>query len=547
MAETNQILNSLASRAALTPSRIAVSSPGGSLTCLEAESLSNQAARSFQKIGLKKSSRAALLVTPGPEMIVMAFGLIKIGAVPIMIDPGIGRKNFKACIDQAEPVAFLGIPAAHLARLLFGWGRKSIRINIIAGPSIPGLGTGLNTLIKTESPSVLEGSFPGPDDMAAIVFTSGSTGPSKGVVYTHRMFQAQAEMLKKQFEIKAGEIDLATFPLFAMFDPYWETQTIFPAMDYTRPGKVNPAGIVDTIRKNSATHMFGSPALLNRVSAYGIKHGIKLPSLRRVFSAGAPVPDKVIRRTVKMLGPEAVLHTPYGATEALPVTTIDHNELLELREKRPPGSGTCIGRCLPGVSLEIIKISDEPISSWDQSLLVEPGEIGELVVHGDNVSRSYYRRPEADRLAKIPSPDGRLRHRMGDLGYIDREGRVWFCGRKSHRVITGEGELYSVPAEGVFNQHPAVFRSALVGIGNPPHQEPVICVELKSGSGRKRAEKKNLARELLAAATGHHCCRGISNILFHPGFPVDVRHNSKISREKLAVWASKQLGRSEIH
>jgi acyl-CoA synthetase (AMP-forming)/AMP-acid ligase II len=474
-------------------------------------------------------------------MMVMAFGLIKIGAIPVMIDPGIGRKNFKACIAEAEPVAFFGIPAAHLGRILLGWGRSSVSINIVSGPSIPWIGKGLHSLLKNESAAPPDWEFPGPDDQAAIVFTSGSTGPSKGVVYTHRMFLAQAAMQKEQFDIKPGEVDLATFPLFAMFDPFWDTLTVFPDMDFTRPGKVDPRMLSATIRQYSATHMFGSPALLARLSNYGEKHQVRLPSLKRVFSAGAPVPLSVIRKIAAMLPPESRVHTPYGATEALPVTTIAHDELLILEESTPAGSGTCIGRCLPGVSLDIIKITDDPIPLWNESLSVKPGEVGELVVHGDNVSRSYFRRPESERLAKIVSGDGTVRHRMGDLGRLDSEGRIWFCGRKAHRVITPTGELYSVMVESVFNRHPEVSRSALVGIGNAPSQVPVICVELLQGTDKNPAFLRKMTSELLAEADRYDCTRQVKAVLYHPGFPVDIRHNSKISREKLALWAGEQF------
>jgi len=539
MPQANGILEALARRARKTPDLIALHSPRGTLTCFEAESLSNQAARAFRKLGLKKGRRAALLVTPGPEMIIMAFGLIKIGAVPVMIDPGIGKKNFKACIDQAEPFAFFGIPAAHLGRLMLGWGRKTIKVNVIAGPTLPGLGTGLKSLLKPHSPDAPDWELPGPDDQAAVVFTSGSTGPSKGVVYTHGMFLAQASMQKEAFHIEPGEVDLATFPLFAMFDPYWETQTVFPDMDFTRPGKVDPRTLVATIRRHSATHMFGSPALLNRLGTYGEANQINLPSLRRVFSAGAPVPLQTVQKVAGLLSPTAKVYTPYGATEALPVTSIDHLELLELENKVPAGKGTCIGRCLPGVSLEIIRISDDPIPSWKNSLLVDRGEIGEFAVLGDNVSRAYFRRKDADLEAKIPSDEGCIWHRMGDLGYRDPEGRIWFCGRKSHRVVTPHGTLFSVMAEGVFNRHPDVFRSALVGIGKRSEQLPVICIELRKEAKRKSLFK--LEEELLEISEGYDCARPIRHLLFHPGFPVDIRHNSKISREKLAVWAAIEL------
>jgi acyl-CoA synthetase (AMP-forming)/AMP-acid ligase II len=262
--------------------------------------------------------------------------------------------------------------------------------------------------------------------------------------------------------------------------------------------------------------------------------------MKRVISAGAPVHAAVLERFARMLPTDASIFTPYGATEALPVCSIDHREILaETARGAAAGKGICIGRPVKGISLSIITISDLPIESWSSKLVLPAGKIGEIVVRGDQVTASYFARSDATSLAKIPVAENSFWHRMGDLGYLDEQGRVWFCGRKSHRVRTGTGELYTIPVEGVFNTHPDVFRTALVGVGKPGWQRPVLCVELEKGVSIK--EEQRIRRELLDLGSRYRHTADIQNILFHPAFPVDIRHNAKIFREKLAVWAGRKL------
>jgi acyl-CoA synthetase (AMP-forming)/AMP-acid ligase II len=237
-----------------------------------------------------------------------------------------------------------------------------------------------------------------------------------------------------------------------------------------------------------------------------------------------------------MLAQDSLVHTPYGATEALPVCSISSKERLA---EKSVGRGICVGRPLAGVGLAVIRITDDPIPEWSDALRVPDGQIGELLVWGDNVSRSYFERPEADRLTKIPDSEGRIRHRMGDLAFIDEQRRVWFCGRKSHRVIMEAGTLFTIPCESVFNQHPAVFRTALVGVGRAPRQRPVLCVELEDK--RHWQGDGNIRKELLQLGASSPQTALIREVLFHPGFPVDIRHNAKIFREKLAVWAQTKV------
>ncbi len=527
--------------AQLQPERAAIVFPQESrrLTFRELNRLSDRICHGLIAHGISRGVRTVLMVPPSPEFFALTFALFKVGAVPVLIDPGLGIKNLKNCLSEAEPTAFIGIPKAQIARLLFGWAKHSLKIIITVGPRLFWGGTTLEKLIQENPDHPFEIAATSADEQAAILFTSGSTGSPKGAVYSHGNFSAQIQALKQVYQIQPGEIDLPTFPLFALFAPALGMTAVIPEMDFTRPGSVDPTKIISAITTHNVTTMFGSPALINRVGRYGAEHGIKLPTLKRVISAGAPVPAAVMERFTYMLSPDVQIFTPYGATESLPVCSIGSAEILgDTRSITEQGGGVCIGKPVAGIRVELIRISDDPIAIWHENLRVEPGQEGEIVVQGPQVTRSYFQRPEADRLAKISVPEGGFFHRMGDLGRQDESGRLWFCGRKSHRVVSPEGPLFTIPVEAVFNTHPAVYRSALVGIGTKGSQQPVICIELEHGV---TTSQNQLRSELLAIATRHPHTSMISTILFPPAFPVDIRHNAKIFREKLAVWATEKL------
>lgn len=540
MSASPNIAQHLSILAAERPTQPALIAPEGVLTFAQLEERSNQCAEGLRRIGIERGMRTIVMVRPGIAFVVLSFALIKLNAVLVLVDPGMGRTNLGKCLEEARPEAFIGIPLAHAGRVLLGWARRTVRICVTVGGFRLWGGPSLAQVMHLgDQTAGFEPESTDENEPAAIVFTSGSTGRPKGVVYTHGMFSAQAGMLRDHFGIEPGEIDLATFPLFALFDPALRVTTVFPEMDFTRPGRVDPVKIIEPIEKYRVTHMFGSPALLDRVGRYGERHGIKLPTVRRVLSAGAPVPGDVLRRFSKLLGPDAEIYTPYGATEALPVCSISARQVLE-EGGAAEGKGVCVGHPLAGVQLAVIAITDEPIDTWSEDLVVPPHEIGELVVWGANVSREYFGRPEANRLAKIGGTGGEIRHRTGDVGYLDAQGRVWFCGRKSQRVITPQGTLFTVPCEGIFNCHPKVYRSALVGIGNPPQQCPVLCVELEDQEKKRGKGWQQLKQEILNLGAAHGQTKEIKRLLFHPSFPVDVRHNAKIAREKLARWAAEQ-------
>ena len=506
-------------------------------TFRELNERSDRIAMGLEGIGIKRGVRTVLMVTPSLDFFALTFALFKAGAVPVFVDPGMGVKNLGKCLAEAEPEAFIGIPKAHVARVLLGWGKPTVKRLVTVGPRLFWGGVTLKRICDSvESGGDYHPAETSAEDMAAILFTSGSTGIPKGVVYTHGTFADQVEKIRRIYYIQPGEIDLPTFPLFALFAPALGMTAVIPQMDFTRPGSVDPGNIIDSIKQFKVTTMFGSPALVNRVGRFGEANGVKLPTLKRVISAGAPVPPVVLERFCKMLSNDAEIVTPYGATECLPVASIGSKEILgDTQHDTARGKGVCVGMPLDDLEVRIIRITDDPIAEWSDDLVLPDGEIGEITVKGGNTTREYFNRESSTRLAKIAdSSDGGFWHRMGDVGYMDEKGRLWMCGRKSHRVIVGAETLFTIPCEAIFNAHKMVFRTALVGVNVGGEIRPMLCVELEPGTGANQAQVRE---ELLHLGAEHELTRNIKTILFHPKFPVDIRHNAKIFREKLAVWA----------
>ena len=527
------------------PGQIAIRCPGRggrydiALSYAQLDARSDAIAAGLAHHGIVRGTRTVVMVRPSPEFFLLMFALFKAGAVPVLVDPGIDRRALKQCLDEAQAQAFIGIPLAHVARRVLGWAR-SARVLVTVGRRWGWGGTTLDQVERSGSGAGPQLADTAPDDVAAILFTSGSTGVPKGVVYRHRHFVAQIGMMREAFGIEPGGVDLPTFPPFALFDPALGLTSVIPDMDPTRPARANPERLHDAIRRFGVSQLFGSPALM-RVLA---DQGRPLPTLRRVTSAGAPVPPEVVEKIRTLLPDDAQFWTPYGATECLPVAVIEGRELQGTRAATEAGAGTCVGRPVPPNEVRIIAIDDAPIDDWSGVRELPAGQVGEITVAGPTATDSYFNREAATRAAKIREilADGgeRIVHRMGDVGYFDGEGRLWFCGRKTQRVEAVDGPLYTEQVEPVFNVHPQVRRTALVGVGEPGRQLPVLCVELADGvpaSGFARIE-----RELRALGKPHAAAARVDRFLHHPAFPVDIRHNAKIGREKLAAWATTRIG-----
>lgn len=508
------------------------------------------------------NDRTLVMVRQGLPLIAAVFALFKIGAVPIVIDPGMGLKSFLSCVARSKPRVLLGIPFAQIISRVARSSFRDVEIRITAS------GNPFARRANLSAENVVP-IMRAPADLAAILFTSGSTGAPKGVCYEHGMFAAQVRLIRETYAIEPGEIDLPMLPVFALFNPALGMTTVVPEIDPSRPAKVDPSKIVQAIRQERVTNSFGSPTLWGKISDHCLSKNITLPSLRRVLCAGAPVPASLWKNSQRFL-PNGKLHSPYGATEALPISSVSAAEILSSSEQlskrtcnllndKPPfykrvldrntchliddkrsaavqGLGACVGKPVSGIEVKIIALVDGVIGILGDACESPIGEIGEIIVRGPVVTKAYDALPEATAAAKIFDSENGVWHRMGDCGYRDADGLLWFSGRKAERLETASGPLFTEPCEQVFRSVPGVARCALIGLGARGTQIPAIVIQ---PTGKlSAAAVLSLAQTLRDRAKQHSHTEGITNFFFHPAFPVDVRHNAKIHRLTLAKWAS---------
>ena len=470
--------------------------------------------------GVVRGDRALVMVRPGLPLVASVFALFKLGAVPVIIDPGMGLRSFLACVERSQPRALVGIPVAQILSRACRRAFRSVRVRVPVSGSLtariaPGAGAPAETAAAQAG------------DLAAVLFTSGSTGSPKGVRYEHGMFEAQVGLIRETYGIEPGEIDLPLLPVFTLFNPALGMTSVIPEMDPRRPARADPGKIVQAILQEGVTNSFGSPTLWRRVADYCRERSVELPSLRRVLCAGAPVPADLWDASRSFLT-AGRLHSPYGATEALPVSTVSADEIDPASTR-----GACVGRPVRGVDVRIIPLSDGPVCALAPEAGLPAGAVGEIVVRGPVVTKEYDGLPEATAAAKIPPapPGDGVWHRMGDCGTVDEKGRLWFLGRKAERVETPGGTLYTEPCEQVFRSHPRARRCALVGLAG----EPALVVETRIGGER---DALGLAAALRALAARHPHTLPIKAFFFRDHLPVDVRHNAKIHRLALAKWAA---------
>lgn len=511
------------------------------LTFSQLEEEVTRLAHGLHQHGVRPGMKLVLFVPFSMEFISLTFALFKVGATIVLIDPGMGRTNIFRCLKEVNPDGFVAIPKVHLIRWFYARSFPSAGLNFSVGMKLLGVKASYQEL--RQAPAEFETHASVARDSAAIIFTSGSTGPPKGVHYEHGMFDAQVDLIQQHYGIQPGEVDLPGFPLFGLFNAAMGVTTVIPDMDPTRPAQVNPENIIEAIRDQGVTQAFGSPAFWNRVGRHCVDRGITFPSIKRALSAGGPVPTHVLRRMSQVLtGPEADLFTPYGATESLPIASIGARGVMhDTADLTRQGKGTCVGHLFHGVDVRIIAITEGPIAQLSDDIQLPTGEIGEIVVRSPAVTREYYQRPDATALAKIPDGNA-FWHRIGDVGYLDSDGRLWFCGRKAHIVDTSEGRMFSVCCEAILEEHPRIYRTALVGVGDRPHQRPVIVAEPEQGEfPTSHATEAILCQQLLDIAAAHPLTKSIRDVLLHRSLPVDTRHNVKINREALSLWANAEL------
>ena len=509
---------------------------GRQRTFKELEQESSRLASGLIQFGMKSGERVLLMVPYGIDFVTLTFAMFKAGLIPVLIDPGLGKKNVLKCIKQVQPHGMIAIPLAHAIKKIFPGTFKSIQHNVTVGTRWFWGGASLNKLLDSGKTDFKMASME-KEHPAAILFTSGSTGPAKGVLFSHGIFNHQVRILQEQFDIQPDETDLPTFPLFGLFSSGLGMTSIIPDMDSTKPAHVDPKNIIVPIQNFKISSSFGSPALWDTVSQYCLDQNIQLPTLKRIIMAGGPVSGDLLARFETIIDKSCKIYTPYGATEVLPVSLIDRREILdETWSLSNQGKGTCVGHPIPGVEIKIIEISDQPILKWQDVNESGTNIVGEIAVKAEWATRTYFNRQDLTQLAKIKDGNS-FWHRMGDLGRLDEKNRLWFYGRKNQRVVTEFETLYTIPCEAIFNQHPDVKRSALVGTGYKT--KPVIIIEPVERI-KSQAARQKFTAELLERGAKSSLTQSITKVLFHEEFPVDVRHNAKIFREKLSLWAENQ-------
>ncbi|MCX5205966.1 AMP-binding protein [Streptomyces sp. NBC_00237] len=542
---TLDLPRALARHAAQAPEAIALRRPGRHSNYLttsyrELHDKVRLTATVLRQAGLTVGNRAVVMIRDPEEFLVHLYALMSIGAVPVLIDPGLPRTGVRTCLDEIAPHAFLADPLAHLARALRGWARSSKPVLVQTGarnrgpwPHIRGLRAAARTTDREGAPPGTAGDGP-----ALIAFTSGSTGCPKGVLYTSHQLALQAQYVSTAFGISPGTPAVCAFLPFSLYLPALGAQTLVPAFDPRRPADADPKALLDTLTRFRAHSLFGSPALLRVAAQYCADHHIVLQHLRDVASFGAPLSTPLLNLLDTCVPPTTRVRSVYGATEALPVAMADRTCLrrsLDNPTSRPPGS--LVGTPLPGVEVHILPEDLPPQPRWNPGLAQPPLHIGEITVGGSHVSRAYFARPQDTASAKIH--DGqRILHRTGDLGWIDTQGQLWYSGRKAHTVHTPNGPLYTEQIEPSCNTLPGIVRTALVGIGPPGAQRAVLCIETTSHTPAATRAATACVTTHLTGVTGGDL---VDHVLVHPGFPVDVRHNAKIERPVLAAWAASRL------
>ncbi len=510
--------------------------------------LVNQYQRGLGDLGLVPGDRVLMLVTPGADFLALSVAVMGRGATPVFVDPGMGLERLSRCIQDINPDAFIGSPRAHLLRLLKRSLFHRIKFHLTAsewsftrGHSLGYLKRFANAPLSPVPLPILRKDDPlKAEDCALIAFTSGATGTPKGVIYTNAMLAEQLRIIRDVLGQEGGVRDLTLLPVFSLFNIGLGVASVFPTMPAGKPLSLDPAQVVKLVGDLGIESSFGSPTLWHKIAEYTLRVGTTLPSIKRVFMAGASVPASTLA-LVKRAIPNGEASTPYGATEALPVTYITASEIANHSWSAAVTGekGTPVGRAVRGVSIRIIKPTNDALRTIDQCEFLPAGEIGEVIVQGEGVSPEYLHRPDANKVGKILDGEA-FWHRMGDVGYLDNEGYLYYCGRKSHSIYAPSGVYHSVPLEEIFNALPKVRRTALIGVRSG--REPAIVVEpFPQFWPESEKDREAFLHDLKSCAATSHLTKDIHQFFFHKSFPVDPRHNAKIFRDRLGDWADKLL------
>lgn len=495
--------------------------------------LVQQYRRGLRARGMLKGDRVLMLVPPGIDFLAFTLAILGNGGIPVFVDPGVGAENLKRCIDNAGVIGVVSVPRAIPLRAVWFRQFQTVRYHCVVSDTLPLPGTSGVFRAEFEADEEPEIERTG---VEMIAYTSGGTGVPKGVLFTPEMLTEQLAVFRSVFGFAQGQVDLPLLPIFSLFDVALGITAIIPPLDPRKPLSFDPVRMGEVVDEHQVTSSFGSPTLWKKLSDWANAQGRRFSSLQRVLIAGAPVADEVLAG-VQSVVPNGAVFVPYGATEALPVSVtsaLDRLPARQLEESSDGQQGLPIGRAIPGVTIQVMPIGTavQP-GVWSDPC--SAGEIGELWVCGPTVSPGYLH-ATGDRTAKR-IVDGVRWHALGDVGYIGRSGMAYFCGRLAH-VVRAHQLLCPIPVERIVNQVPGVRRSALVTLGDgvagivvEPSESAVI------GDPERMRELIGRVQQTVASSP---LTAEISELFLHPSFPVDGRHNAKIFRDRLSIWAQNE-------
>ncbi|MFC3299485.1 alpha/beta fold hydrolase [Arthrobacter agilis] len=500
-------------------------------------------------LGYGPGSRVSLLVPPGLDLTVLIYAFLRGGAVIVVADAGLGARGLSRAVRSAAPDVVIGIERALLAARAFGWPGKRISATTLPAARRRALrvDASLGDLRAARADAGLA-EHAAPDDDAAILFTSGSTGPAKGVVYTNRRLSAMRDAVESTLGLGPGASLVAGFAPFALLGPALGATSVTPDMDVTAPGTLTAQALADAAAAVEATVVFASPAALRNVLATSDELSSAgrsaLGRISLMLSAGAPIPLALLE-SVQDLVPAAALHTPYGMTESLLVADIELDGVRRAAAaaaagQQGAGNGVCVGlpvhRARVAVSpLSISGPGGDAVCEATGAPTTQPGVTGEILVEAPHVKDRYFRlwRTQQDAARTTPW------HRTGDIGHFDAEGRLWVEGRLGHVITSAEGIVTPVGLEHALQELDDVRLAAVVGVGPVGTQAVVAVVETAQPEGRGR--RGRLADAGLAAgarAVARDCGIDLAAVIAVPALPVDIRHNAKIDRAAVGAWAA---------
>ena len=502
-------------------------------TFSQLEARINKFAGALKEAGVRRGDKALLFVGPCLDFSALTFALFKIGASPVFIHPGMERASFLEAIKSCAPRVLIGSPKIFLLKRIFPSWFDSVELEFFYSKQSSRSFLGalpLNKLAQ-DQPKIFASEAMEKNDLAAILFTSGSVGPAKRVAYTHDTLIQQTKALQEEFGLSEDDVAVPAFSLFSLFTLSMGVKTCIPDIDPKWPKKVAPKKLYKIMLDHRPSFVVGSPAILNSLGEYCAQEKLTLPGLKYMVMFGAPV-SIALHDLFSSVLVEGDTYSLYGATESLPVSNAAGSLVLsEMKDKVLRGDGLYVGKALKRVRVRVIRPIEGVIDEADMAQDMDPLVVGEIIVSSPSTAHSYCDLADELKSPKFIDRDGTSWHRMGDMGYLDEEGGLWFCGRKAHALFHENKPYYSVQVEAIFNQHPLVRKSALI----QKNGAPAIALErFDARTSLRKYECLSFLRELRELASQYEHTEGIGQYLLAKEFPVDMRYNLKIDRMKLA-------------